>query len=66
MVSKFSKRKKFKIVSVSLEEETLKEIVEFTKNFKTLSRTEIMRFAVEYAINMKTEDFKNLLREIDG
>lgn len=64
--NQFSKRKRFKNISVTMDEEVLKEIEIFKKEFKTLKRTEIMRFAIEYAILIRRKEFMEQLKQLDG
>ncbi len=61
---KLKLRKNFRNVSLTLEWETFVELNEYTKNFKTISKTEVMRLAVEYCL--KNPNFKKILKELDG
>jgi len=60
----FSKRRRFKNVSVTLEEETEKELITLKEEFKNITKTEIMRFAIEYALQSK--EFKKILDDLNS
>ena len=63
-INLFSRRTRKKNVSLTLEEETIMEIKKLANRFKNLKRTEIMRFAIEFAIVNK--EFEKVLNELDS
>lgn len=63
-INLFSKRTRKRNVSVTLEEETIVEIKKLSDKFKNLKRTEIMRFAIEWAATSK--EFEKILNELNG
>lgn len=62
-LSKFSLRRRFKTVTVTIEQETYQEISVLANKFENLTRTDIMRFAIEWALQSK--EFKQVLSELN-
>jgi hypothetical protein len=52
-----------KIVTMYFEKETLKELERLKENYKSLNKSDIVRYAVEWALH--TEKFMKILRELD-
>jgi hypothetical protein len=52
-----------KIVTMYFERETLRKLEALKENYKTLNKSDIVRYAVEWALH--TEKFMKILRELD-
>jgi metal-responsive CopG/Arc/MetJ family transcriptional regulator len=64
MATRLTTKRKLKQVTITIDKETFEEVEEITKEFPSLNRTEIIRYAVEYAISIKIKEFKTLLGEV--
>lgn len=64
MEPELKRRKNLRNVSLTLDWDTFTELKEYVKNFKTISKTEVMRLAVEFCL--KNPNFKKILKDLDG
>lgn len=57
-------KRRFVVSSITLEPETIRQMEELIqKEYKTITKTEFMRFAIEYALSNRK--FIDELKEID-